>query len=263
MKPSAPRAPSRHAAHAQLRRQLERLSSPRLQMSLIVAVTGLAGWLASALLLGVFGVDAMAWRYPLAVGFAYLVFLALLWAWLRLDVWDVADLVVQGPGGMGRSGAGCAPSGGGGDFGGGGATASFAAPDAGLVEGWPGAVGDVVGEAASASLEADDGAIPLLALLVVAAMALGLVVTAAWLVQLAPVLFAELLLDGTLSYALYRRLDRQRRTDDRPHWLSTAVRRTAWPFVLTAVLMALTGVGLALSAPGAHSLGEVIARWRA
>jgi len=65
-----------------IQRRLERVSYPRLQMTLIVALTAGSGLLASFLLLDA-GVDAMALRYPLAVAIAYAAFLLLLWAWLR------------------------------------------------------------------------------------------------------------------------------------------------------------------------------------
>ncbi|MDP1792256.1 MAG: hypothetical protein Q8L12_16940 [Methylibium sp.] len=74
-----------------------------------------------------------------------------------------------------------------------------------------------------------------------------------YVVYVAPVLFAELLLDGALSYTLYRRL---RAGDDSPHWFTTALRRTALPFALTAVFLAIVGMALSAYAPGARSLGE-------
>ncbi len=67
-------------------------------------------------------------------------------------------------------------------------------------------------------------------------------------------LFAELLVDGALSYALYRKI----KAADSPHWLESAVRRTALPFVLTGVFVSITGAAMASYAPGAHSIGQVI-----
>ena len=67
-------------------------------------------------------------------------------------------------------------------------------------------------------------------------------------------LFAELLVDGALSYALYRRI----KAADSPHWLESAVRRTALPFVLTGVFVSATGAAMAAYAPGAHSIGQVM-----
>lgn len=70
----------------------------------------------------------------------------------------------------------------------------------------------------------------------------------------APALFAELLLDGVLSASLYRRL----RGLETPHWLETALRRTALPFVLAAAIVSALGRGMAIYAPEAHSIGDVI-----
>jgi phosphotransferase system glucose/maltose/N-acetylglucosamine-specific IIC component len=105
-------------------------------------------------------------------------------------------------------------------------------------------------EAASAVGDADELAIPLLAV----AFALGLALASLYVVYAAPMLFAELLVDGALSYALYRRI----KAADSPHWLESAVRRTALPFVLTGVFVSVTGAAMAVWTPGAHSIGQVI-----
>ncbi len=60
-----------------LRTHLLRRGLPRLEMAVMVAATGLAGFAASAVLLAV-GITSMAIRYPAAVFLAYLVFLAFL-----------------------------------------------------------------------------------------------------------------------------------------------------------------------------------------
>ncbi len=73
-----------------VREELEREGYPRLQMSLIVALTGGAGFgFSYGLLQG--GVHAMALRYPVALGLAYLVFLLLIWLWLRTSASDWVD----------------------------------------------------------------------------------------------------------------------------------------------------------------------------
>lgn len=256
---------SRAQAVAQLRSDLLRQSWPRLQMSLLVSLTGGAGLLASFLMLHA-GIASMTWRYPLALLAAYGVFLLLLWLWLRTRVDDWADLPDPGfdlslPGGRPMPNW---SSGGGGDFGGGGASASFNPPmptasslpvptptnlshdvadgaSDGLADGL-GAVGDAI--------DVDELAIPLL----VVALAIGLALSSLYVVYSAPTLFAELLLDGALSATLYRRL----RHIERQHWVSTAIRRTVWPFALTALLLAAVGWGLQSLAPQAHTLGEAI-----
>jgi hypothetical protein len=110
---------------------------------------------------------------------------------------DIPDLSGLAPSGSGD----CAPAfeGGGGNFGGGGASGSFDRPasfapidsDSSPLAEATGAVGD-----------ADELAIPLIAI----AFALGLALASLYVVYLAPMLFAELLVDGALSYALYRRI---------------------------------------------------------
>ena len=99
-------------------------------------------------------------------------------------------------------------------------------------------------------LDVGELAIPLLAI----AMAVGMALASLYVVYLAPSLFAEVLFDGVLSYGLYRRL---RQLESR-HWLETAVRKTALPFVLTAVFLCIVGAALTAFAPGAHSLAEAL-----
>lgn len=89
----------RPRALARLERHLRRQGLPRLAMTLIVLATGLAGFVASALLLAL-GMSSMAARYPLAVGVAYVVFLLLLRVWAayqgRWTGVDVVDNMVDG-----------------------------------------------------------------------------------------------------------------------------------------------------------------------
>jgi hypothetical protein len=86
-------------------------------------------------------------------------------------------------------------------------------------------------------------------------VALGLLASV-YVVWLAPSLLAELLLDGALSYTLYRHLRRDALGQPR-HWVQTALRRTVWPFVAVAVFLAAVGAALQLCAPEAHTLGGV------
>lgn len=272
-RPAPPRSPAarspaarRARAIQQMRERLARDRFPRLQMALIVALTGGLGLLASFVLLQL-GLDTMALRYPLALGCAYAFFLGLLWLWLRTNAADHADLahLLDLPdGGLAPRAdtAATVHSGGGGDFGGGGASASF--DDPGSSGGLGAAVDamdamdamdagstDALGNAVSAAADSEGFAIPLVAI----ALAIGLALAMLYVVYIAPVLFAELLVDGALSYALFRHL----RGQDPAHWLSSTVRRTALPFAATAVFLALAGAAMALYAPGAHSLGQVIA----
>jgi hypothetical protein len=252
MKNRSPYATRTHVIQ-RVEARLRSESFPRLQMMLLVALTGGFGLLASFSLLRL-GLESMAVRYPLALALAYLFFLLLIWLWLRTNAEDYVD--VPDPSGLiPRGGTSAGPgdfaSGGGGDFGGGGASASFDAPLAEL----GGAVDSPaksVGEAVGAAGDADELAIPL----VVIALAVGLALASLYVVYIAPALFAEVLVDGALSYALFRRL----RAEDRPSWLASAVRNTIVPFAATAVFVAAGGAGMSFYAPGAKSVGQVIER---
>jgi hypothetical protein len=244
---------SRRQLIDRIRRQLERRGYPRLQMLLLVSLTGGAGFLASYVLLHA-GFETLSWRYGLSVAIAYVFFLLLLWLWLRTDAtdydlgesWvDVADAVLP-------RGDGTQYQGGGGKFSGGGSSGQWedsrSEPLVELPE-----LPDLpkVGDLA----DSDELAIPLGILLLVVTVVVTVLAASVSIVYSAPVLFAELLLDGVLAATLYRRL---RRLDSR-HWLQSAVRRTFVPFAITALLMVAVGWGLSSYAPTARSLGEVLA----
>lgn len=216
---------------------LETFGQPRLQMMLIVALTGLGGFLASFVMLHL-GVSSMALRYPLAVGAAYLVFLILLWLWLRTtrDDYDIEDPGIDT--GRGRSGGES-----GSDCG-----VSSAPPESADASG----LGDV-GEALGG---ADEFALPLIVL----ALAAALLFASGWIVYSAPLLFAELLVDGVLAASLYRRLKGGDPGLETRHWLETAVRRTGWPFAATALVFCIAGAVMHQLAPEARSIGGFIHR---
>lgn len=211
-----------------LRADLEQNGFPRLKMLLIVGITGGSGFLASYLMLRCC-VTSMALRYPIAIAVAYLVFLFLLWLWLRTSVEDYTDFPdLSGmPSPCDDAPLACPEP------------ASATTEDGGALS-----------ETFDAAAGADEFAIPLLVLLLVAALLLS----SLWVVYSAPALFAELLLDGALAAGLYRKL----RGLDARHWLTTALRRTIWPFAATAVIVSLCGMGLQAYYPTDHSLGDVI-----
>ena len=224
---------TRKEAVAGMVHYLERFGWPRVQMTLMVLLTGLAGFFASVLLRAR-GVDDMWLRYPLAVGIAYAVFLLLLWIWMHTggpgedsvdDAVDVgADLVEFSV-----------------------RRAASASEPAGQT------LGDSALEAVGGAAEGE-GCVLVVAVVVVAVLAGGLLVAAGYVVSGAPLLLAELLVDGALSVGLYRRL----RRDQQEFWLLTAVRHTGLVFVLAAGFLCLAGLVLANIAPGAHSIGEAI-----
>ncbi|WP_206413227.1 hypothetical protein [Lysobacter enzymogenes] len=247
---------------ARLRERLERDHWPRLQMSLIVLLTGAAGFLASFGLLQA-GMHTMALRYPLAACAAYAAFLLLLWSWAcshgrrRESDSDWPDL----DGFSDSSSNACASNpgwhSGGGRSGGGGASSSYEAPSSSSTSSssWSSSRSSRRGDSDVSLLDgADDFGWMIVAILAAVAAASA----ALWALWLSPALMAEVLLDVALAGGLYRRL---RRIESR-HWLATALRRTAVPFLLLALLTAAAGFAGARYAPGADSIGDVIAAHR-
>src|SRR5688572_9029772 len=66
-----------------LERYLRSNHSPRLEMTVVLGLTAVSGFLTSVWLLG-HGVDPMALRYPLAAAAGYAVFLVLVWCLVRV-----------------------------------------------------------------------------------------------------------------------------------------------------------------------------------
>ena len=234
-----------------VRRAIERHQYPRLQMLIIVLLTGAGGFIASAIMLHL-GVTEMAFRYFLAVCLAYLVFLFIMWVWLRwrADSLDGINLSVSDRPAPSTS----SYSGQGGTFDGGGASADYTPPSGvDSVDFKAGSAFDGVKIDADAGADVDIGEVVAIPLVVVALIA-GLGFCALSVVYSAPVLFAELLVDGLLSASLYRRL----RGIDRHHWLQTALRRTALPFIFAAISMSAIGACLNWYTPGAQSIGQAI-----
>ncbi len=242
---------SRHREILRLNRKIQQAGFPRLQMLFLVTITAASGFIASFSMLHN-GVRSMPWRYLLACMVAYAVFLLLLWLWLRTkaeDYTDIPDLgnALPSPGNGGEGHPSC--EGGGGGFGGGGASGSFDSTNESAAFELPD-TGGPAGEILEAAGGAGEMAIPLSLVILLAA----LLFSSLYVVYSAPMLFAELLLDGMLAAGLYRRLA----VIPRRHWLETALRRTFWPFLLTALLVWGAGWAMQLYAPGADSMGEVL-----
>lgn len=244
MSQTRPRSRSftRTRAVENMRARLMREGFPRLQMFILVALTGLAGFGASAAMLGA-GVDSMAMRYMLAMGVVYIVFFLLLWLWLRTRAADYIDILPTGSCDTAEDAVGM--PGGGGSFDGGGASANFDADT------HRSALEAVAENPLEAVASADEGAIPLAVIL----LALGIALSSLFVIWSAPVLFAEILVDALLAAGLYRRL----RMLEPQHWMRAAVKRTILPFALTTLAAGGAGLGMQAYAPEARSLGEVLA----
>lgn len=265
---------SREELIAKAKERLLRHGLPRLQMSLILALTGASGFLTSFVLLQ-FGLDAMAVRYPIAVLVAYGVFLLLLQIWLKFqrDDWegeglDLLDVPFSSGGSGGGSGGG-GFTGSGGQFGGGGASASYEAPIVApsappspvsavrmpVKSGGGGGGSSSKGSGFSFGLDLDDsGFLVVLAILAIAVAAFG---AAIYLIWSAPILLAEVLVDGLIMTGLYRRL---KNTNDPEHWVLGAVRRTWIPALVVVILFSFAGWLLQRAVPDARSIGGA---WKA
>lgn len=234
-----------------LRQRLDRHSHPRLQMCVLVAITGGVGFLASSLLV-LAGMHTMWSRYLLALAIAYLCFIGLLWLWLRTRADDYAHADLIPTPNLDLTPQSATPptfSGKGGTFDGGGASGdvAFAEHTTAIA---PDGHDNLLADGISAASEADELAFPLMAVL----FAGGLLLSAFLLIHAAPVLFAELLVDGVLATSLYRRL----RGLDTRHWLETAIRRTATPFAGAAALLVATGWLAQWLSPEAITLSQAL-----
>lgn len=218
-----------------LRRVEQHLRSrkrPRLEMSLIVGLSGLSALLGAFLMLRC-GLDSMALRYPIAVLLAYGVFLGLLRLWLVLhtrpgssapsvdvsDGCDAAELGLE----MGRSAAQAA---------------------------------DVAGDAMKSSETMVDGFdADADAFLFLAAMAFvtGLLASA-YVIWTAPTLLAELVVDSILIVGLHRRWRHRIPAD----WWRGTVRRTWIPALTMALAFGMGGFALQQASPGSRSLGPAL-----
>ncbi|HEX8118326.1 MAG TPA: hypothetical protein VF521_13705, partial [Pyrinomonadaceae bacterium] len=89
-------------------------------------------------------------------------------------------------------------------------------------------------------------------------LALALVVAGVcaslYVVYAAPLLLAEVLVEGVLLSGLYRGMKRARRGEG--DWLGAALRRTWLPVLLTVLTFTAAGYLLQRAAPRARSIGE-------
>ena len=272
VRPSAARRVER------VRRLLVSRGRPRVEMSLILAATGAAGFLASFAMLHL-GLSLMWLRYGLSVLLAYAVFLVLLRIWLYLhggepkgDVSEyLLDLVPTDFGLPSRAPEAPVDTfGGGGDFGGGGPGGTWgggvsagmhhAAPSCdvggaavGSGSGGSGSGGSGGGVLSNLDIFDADSEGCVFFLLALALVAAG-TLAALYVVYAAPLLLAEILVEGVLLSGLYRGMKGARRAGG--DWLGAAVRRTWLPVLLTLVTFSAAGYFLQRAAPRARSFGE-------
>ncbi len=251
-----------------------RLSMPRLQISLILLITAFIGFIVSALLLRI-GLTSMLIRYPIAVMSAYVGFLFLLriWLWWQsdeptgdissdLDALAIPDL--SGIGGNVGTAARDVPFGGGGDFAGAGAGGSWDSDvPAPVPVGIMSNVGSSPAQAAATGggtspfdvtdvmdVDLDDG-IALVLVIIVLLLVFSALIYVIWI---APVLLAELMVDAAVVGALYKPVkDLPRR-----HWLLTAIRKTAIPAAIIALLFGIAGAIMQSAEPDAVTLGQFL-----
>ena len=230
---------------------LARRGAPRLQMSLMVLVTALSGFMASFLML-LFGITWMWLRYPLAVLMAYGVFLCLIWLWLHsYRKKPTVDSDLLDPSMISGENSGNVPSfhGGGGEFGGGGASGSFArdisgAEDISVAPKSSGGFGGL-----DLPFDSDE----LVLVVVVLGVCLFAIVAGIMMVISAPAFLGEVFIDGALAAGLYHRLKKM----DRRNWLETAVHRTWLPVIGLILSFAVAGFVFHWYAPNADSIGDI------
>ncbi len=244
----------------------ERLSMPRVQISIILALTAIAAFAVSAIMLRV-GVTSMTLRYPLAVIFGYFIFLILLriWIWLQSDEpagdinLDLPDHLILPNINIGGGGVAGNESvfGGGGDFQGAGAGGSFGDSDTPLP-----AVGFVSSNSSSSSVSSsgsglggidfdiDDG-LALILILIILALVFSALIYVVWI---APILLAELVIDAAVVGALYKPVKNIKRR----HWLVTALKKTGIPAIIVVLLFTAAGFIMQVADPDATTIGQFL-----
>ncbi len=228
-----------------------------MQMSLMVLLTALSGFLASFLML-ISGIKWMWLRYPLAVLVAYAVFLSLIWCWLKLyqkklnvdlGLLDLPDEAIEGT----PTGLPAFHGGGGGEFEGAGASGSFETDS-------PGTYGPVSSKSTGISghLDLPFDADELILIVVVLGVLLLAIVVAVMTVVSAPALLGEVLIDSVLAAGFYRRL---KKIEGR-NWLESAFNRTWLPVFGLIIFFAVAGLIFHWYTPGADSIGDIWIRFK-
>jgi len=255
------RPATRESIVASLRDRLLRDSFPRLTVLLIVGAAGGCAFLFSAIALAM-GLDSMAVRYGLAAlaGYASFALFVRGWISLRKGNFDLAadlpipDLDFSSPG----SSAAMAPRlFMGGQSGGGGGTGAWtdASGNVRSVAPMPVAApaqssGGTGAGRVFGALDADDA----WKVIAAAALVMGAVVAAGFVVYSSPALLAEVAIDAGVMTSVYRRMRRQ----DLGHWTGAVLRRRWVPALVIVVFMSGAGFLLQSAAPDARSIGGVV-----
>ena len=82
----------------------------------------------------------------------------------------------------------------------------------------------------------------------------GALIAIVYVVYAAPLLLAEVALDGAVVTTLYRRMRRA----DAAHWAATTLRRTWLPAVVLVASATIAGFAFERMAPDARSIGGVV-----
>lgn len=233
---------------------------------LVLGAMWLAAWGLRA-----WGVPSLALRYALTLGVGYLVYLGLLRVWASallpgrddgvgpdLDPTDLLDSDL-GDIALPRWPRGESPAmrtGGGGDYGGGGAQASFD-ESRGLIEG----AGETLGQLGSAAADSDEGAVVVVPVLVVFALAMVLLLCTGSLVML--YFGSEALLAVAVELAFSVVAGRTALRVSREGWLSAAVRLTWKPLLGSLVFAVAAGALIDVWLPGAETLPQALQMLRA
>lgn len=228
--------------------QKHQLTLPRLQMSVILLLTGIVGFLSSFLLLH-FGVFKMWLRYPLTILAAYVAFLLLLRIWLAVLRYQNSldfDLPINVGSSETTSSSANFSFGGSGDFSGGGAGGSWS--DGVSSSSFSDSGGSVL-DGFSFDIDLEEFGLIILAVVAL----IGGLLASLYVVYIAPIFLAEILVDGLILGGLYKRV----RHIERKHWLQTAVRKTLLPAILCVLFFLVIGGTLQMLAPEAKSIGEV------
>lgn len=245
-----------------IRRALEGRFFLRVHMFVILGLTVGAGMVATRLLYAIH-FTSMAFRYAIAVGAAYAVFLGLIRLWLRYVAFCVSTRTnsdLDWLGSFDFSGGGVSISlpssssssstpadvleSGGGRFGGGGASGSWGEPTSAPMRGVMASTSSSPASSASSSsggkilgfdldLDEDLGLI-----ILVLVLALAIVIAAFWLIWVAPVILSEAAFQTALAAALARKTKTMTRD---AAWVGSVVKTTILPFL--AVLAAAVALG--------------------